>query len=258
MGSWDGKVAIITGAASGIGRATARRFAGLGATVVVGDFDERQGQETVRLIKEAGGNATFTLTDVTSDGDVRRLITGAAETYGGVHLLHNNVGIIRRHMTIDAIPIEDFRRTIDVNLTSYFVASQAVAPVMRAQGGGVIVNTASMAAVVPVSVSLSYATAKAGLLGLTRSMAVLLQPDGILVNAVCPGQVDTPLIRDRESGQIAKRSADGLLQPDDIAQAVEFLANAAGVTGRFISVRQTPDGPRMFWINEHQFEAIET
>ena len=256
MGDWDGKAAIVTGAGSGIGRATARLLAREGARVVAADVSGGSAEETVGLIRGEGGLAFAVQGDTTSEADVRRMVNQTYVTFGGVHLLHNNAAILRRHDNIEEVPIDEFRRVVDVNLTGLFIAAQMAVPFMKRQGGGVIVNTASMGALRPVPGALAYAAAKAGVLGLTRSMAKLLEPDGIRVYALCPSQVDTPLVRDPNTGELTNPSPMGLLQPEDIARAVTYVARCDAASGMSLSVQRGPTGAQLSWVKEHDLKPI--
>jgi NAD(P)-dependent dehydrogenase (short-subunit alcohol dehydrogenase family) len=236
MGSLQGKVALITGGGSGIGRATARLFASKGAKVVVADLDERGGQETVEQVKGSGGQALFVKGDVASPVGVQEIVGRTLSAFGGVHVLHNNAAVLRSHPAIEDVPVDEWRWVIDVDLTGLFLAARAVAPVMKAQGGGVIINMSSMAGLTSYAQGLAYASAKAGVLGLTRSLALLLEPHRIRVNAICPSGVDTPILKHTARPVVEGMARSGLLQPEDIARAVEYLATADGVTGATVMV----------------------
>ncbi len=254
MTSLEGKVAIITGGGMGIGQATAQLFAERGASVVVADVNEEAGRETVDRI---GGKSIFVKADITSQADVQNMVGAALQSFGAIHVLHNNAAIIRRHDTIDDIPVEEFRRVIDVNLNSLFIASRSVAPIMRKQGGGVIVNMSSLGGTVPVPYALAYAAAKAGVLGLTRTLAVLLKADGIRVNAICPGLVNTPMVNEPAAAGRRPEQPGGMMDPIDIARAVEYLVEHDELNGVFIAVNQTPQGPRLAVVKEHEQEPID-
>lgn len=250
MASVRGQVAIITGAASGIGRATSLLFARRGARVVAADINDMGGQETVDLIRGAGGDGVFVKTNVTSAGEVQALVERSLAVYGSVHVLHNNAGLMRVRDSIDQIPEDEWRLVIDVDLNSLFLLARAVWPVMRKQGGGAIINTASLAALTAFPTGLSYAAAKAGVLGFTRSLAALGQKDRIRVNCVCPASVDTPLLNDNTpeaKGWIRQR---GVLQPHDVARAVHHLATTETATGMAVSILLEDGQPRYYKVSE--------
>ncbi len=255
MSSWQGKAAVVTGGASGIGRAAAVLLAQGGAKVVVADLNESGGRETVH---EAGGpgNALFVKADTTSEADLLRVVDTAVATFGGVHLLHNNAAIMVRHERIEDVPAESFRRVIDVNLTALFLAARAVAPVMRRQGGGAIVNMSSLGGIMPVTYALAYAAAKAGVLGLTRSLAAQLKPAGIRVNAILPSWVDTPLVWDSPGYKNTPPEQRQILKPGDIARAVLYAGEREDLTGAFLTVDYSPEGPRLSRLKEHERIAL--
>lgn len=228
----NGKVALVTGGGSGIGRATCLALAKEGASVVVADVNEAGGRETVSAVEGAGGKAAFVRTDVTKRGDLERMVAFTEETFGGLDIAHNNAGIgTPRPRFPDARP-EDWERTMTVDLWAVIACVQAEVPAMRRRGGGVIVNTASMAGIIPFAPDPIYNAAKHGVVGLTRGLASLKIEDNIRVNCVCPGVVDTPMVRagldqmdaaERERQQ-AMLSAMPMIPPEEIAAAVlEFI-----------------------------------
>ncbi len=237
MGTLRNKVVVISGAASGIGRATAAMFARDGARVVIADVNVAGGQETVAQIVKAGGEATFVQTDVRSTAQVQALMEQAIAAYGRIDVLHNNAAVVRYTKSIDEATEEDWRWVLDVNLTSYFVACKAAAPIMRKQGSGAIVNMASVAALQPSAPYLAYSAAKHGVAGLTRGLAAMLQADGIRVNAICPVGVDTPMLANNSPDIGLLRRTTGILQPEDVARAVRYLATKDGLTGALIAVK---------------------
>jgi 3-oxoacyl-[acyl-carrier protein] reductase len=254
--SWNGKVVVVTGAGSGIGAATAELFAEAGANVVVVDMNAAAGGDCVRRIEKGGARALFVPADISNEHDVRLLAERVVAEFGRVDVLVNNAGIMRRHERLEEWPLDEFRRVIDINLTSLFVSSQIFAPIISRSGGGAIINISSLGAVLPVSYSPCYAAAKAGVLALTRSMAPLLQPMGVRVNAVLPSLVDTPMIKDSPvRGQLPPGT---VLRPMDIATAVAHVAADASVTGGFFSVNGTPDGPRLSRVIDPPAQVEET
>lgn len=206
-----------------------------GSKVVVSDINEAGGQETVASIKVAGGQATFVAADVSRAADIKRLVSEALSTYGGINIVHGNAAIHTEHDTIEEVSEVEWRRVLDIGLTSLFLMAREVFPLMR-RSGGVIINTSSQAAYWPRPRSLAYATAKAGVLALTRSLAALGEKDGIRANCVCPTGVDTPMLRQMaEDPRIFSREV--LLKPSDVARAVAYLAAHDSMTGAEILVK---------------------
>jgi NAD(P)-dependent dehydrogenase (short-subunit alcohol dehydrogenase family) len=238
-----GKVAIVTGAAGGIGRAVARLLAERGARVVVVDLKAVEAEETVGLIREAGGEAFFVRADVTAVAEAEAAVARAEAAYGGIDILHNNAAIIAHHDRLDEVSVEEFRRIVDVDLNALFLMARTVAPRLARRGGGVIVNTSSGAGLVGYAPALAYTAAKAGVLGLTNGLANLLREDRIRVNAVLPGMTDTPMLRESRTGLAALEHPETLLKPPDIARAVAYMAANEDVNGAWIEVRLTPTGP---------------
>ena len=188
------KVAIITGAASGIGRATAILFAKEGGKVVVADKNEVGGNETVDLIRSDGGQAIFNYVNVTSATDIQGMVKTTINTYGKLNILVNNAGIAIRLPVVD-LSEEDWDRNIDVNLKSIYLSSKYAIPRMIENSGGSIVNIASIYGIVGGRIRAAYADSKGGVVNLTRSMALDYALHKIRVNCVCPGFVNTPLLK---------------------------------------------------------------
>jgi NAD(P)-dependent dehydrogenase (short-subunit alcohol dehydrogenase family) len=228
------KVAVITGAGSGIGWATAILFAQEGAKVVVADLVERAGEETVAQIREAGGEATFVRVDVANEAEVKAMIRTAIETYGRLDILYNNAGL-----TLPASVTETTEdiwiRSIDVNLKGVMLGCKHAIPAMQKGGGGSIINTASMLGLVASPNQAPYCAAKGGVVMLTKQMAVDYARDNIRVNCICPSEVDTPMHRkfiaespDPEATR--RRLLDRIplarvAQPEEIATVALFLAS---------------------------------
>lgn len=239
-GRLDNKIALVTGAGSGIGRATALVFAREGAKVVVSDIVVEGGQETVQQIEAAGGESIFVKADVSQAADVETLIAKAVETYGRLDCAFNNAGIEGGvKPTIDCTE-EEFDRTIAVNLTGVWLCMKYEIQQMLSQGGGTIVNTASAAGLVGFPGLPDYVASKHGVVGLTKTAALEYAKSGIRVNAVCPGVIQTPMV---ERGAQLSPGFDELAvsmepvgrfgQPAEVGEAVVWLCSDAAsfVTG---------------------------
>ena len=224
------KVVLITGAATGIGRATAQAFAANGARVVIGDIDDRA-DETGRLITEAGGEATFVRTDVTSDEDVAALVKAAVDTYGGLHVAVNNAGLLPPTAPLTEQTVEDFDKVIAIDLKGVFLSLKHEITHMAAHGGGAIVNTASIAGVIADPGMAPYVAAKHGVVGLTRAAALDYASAGVRVNAVAPGLTETAMTRgwldDPEMREVvvAASKLGRPAQPEEIAGMILYLSS---------------------------------
>ena len=228
-GRLDGKVAVITGGCSGIGLATARRFAQEGAEVVIGDVDDARGKE---VAAEVGG--TYVHCDVTDKEQVDAMFRTAKETYGSVDVAFNNAGISPpEDDSILDTDLDAWRRVQEVNLTSVYLCCKAALPYMLEQGSGSIVNTASFVAVMGAATSqISYSASKGGVLSMSRELGVQFARQGVRVNALCPGPVNTPLLKELFAKD-AERAARRLVhvpmgrfgEPEEMANAVLFLAS---------------------------------
>jgi NAD(P)-dependent dehydrogenase (short-subunit alcohol dehydrogenase family) len=245
--SLQGKSAIITGAASGIGRATALLFAREGASVLLADLNQSGGTEVQREISSAGGRAHYQHADLTQAADCQHIVDHTVELFGAVNILFNNAGIIRRASVVD-LSEEDWDRVMDVNVKSIFLMSRYTIPVMARTGGGSIINTASGWGLTGGPKAAVYCASKGAVVLLTKAMAVDHGRQNIRVNCICPGDTDTAMLRDeaRQLGEItdrfladaAHRPLGRLGKPEEIAQAALYLASDSSsfVTGTALVV----------------------
>jgi NAD(P)-dependent dehydrogenase (short-subunit alcohol dehydrogenase family) len=241
------KVAIITGGASGIGRASALLFAKEGAAVMIADLNQAAGQALERELSMSGHRSAFQACDVTQAAECRRVVEHALQQFGRLDILFNNAGIIRRATVLD-LSEEDWDRVMHVNVKSIFLMSKAAIPVMARQGGGVIINTASGWGLSGGAKAAVYCASKGAVVLLTKAMAVDHGPQNIRVNCICPGDTDTNMLRSEaeQLGEVthrfladaARRPLGRVGQPAEIAQAALYLASDASafVTGTALVV----------------------
>lgn len=224
---FEGKVAIVTGAASGIGRASATRFAAEGARVIVADIDRKKGEETASEIRLAGGEAVFQFTDVAESASVREMVATAVDTFGRLDFAHNNAGVMGGSAPIVDLPEEVWARAIGVMLTGVFLCMKYEIPQMLKQGGGAIVNTSSGAGLVGFPGMADYVSSKHGVIGLTRTAALEYVKDGIRVNAICPGTTHSTMVDDWIGGDADTENGIADLHPiGRLAEASEVAAAA--------------------------------
>lgn len=244
-GRLEGKVAVITGAASGIGAAAARLFAREGAKVVIADVLEDQGRQTAASIKGAGGEATFVKCDVTKAGDVQAALETAVQTYGRLDVVYNNAGIEGPQADTANYSEADFDRVIAVNLKGVFLGIKYAVPILLRYGGGSIINTVSVAGLVGFLGLSAYNASKGGVIQLTRTAALEYAKQGIRVNAIAPGVIDTPMVQRLLSTQpeaynafVAMEPVGRFAKPEEVAQVALFLASdeSSFVTGAVYTV----------------------
>jgi len=259
----EGKVAIVTGAGQGIGAATAKRMSEEGASVIVSDVNEETATAVVDGIVSAGGSAVFARCDVAEAEDVRALMGAAVAAFGRLDILHNNAGVHETNFTTTAqsheLPEEVWDKVVAINLRGPWLCSKYAAPLLKEAGGGVIVNAASIGGLVGYPMGGAYGPSKAGLVQLTRVMAIELAPQGTRVVCYAPGNTDTPMVQKyynqpgltEEERRMVQEQLLGthlvprLAEPEEIADLVVFLASdrAAMINGTCIVV----DGGTTAW-----------
>ncbi len=244
-GRLEGKVALVTGGGSGIGRASALTFAREGAKVVVADVVVNGGEETVGMIKKAGGDAIFVKADVSKATEVEALINQAVETYGRLDCAYNNAGIEGVTASTTECSEENWERVISINLKGVWLCLKHEIPQMLKQGGGAIVNTSSVMGLVAGQGLPAYVASKHGVAGLTKTAALEYAKAGIRVNAVCPGAIRTPMVErflnkdpQLEAQLTAQEPVGRMAAPEEVAEAVVWLCSDAAsfVTGHTMSV----------------------
>lgn len=244
---FERKVAVVTGAALGIGRAAALAFAAEGARVAILDLNEQEGEEAVGQIQASRGEARFFRTDVSNEAEVRSTMEQVVADWGRLDILVNNAGVYFQANALDT-SLETWERVLSVNLTGAFLCTKYAVGHMVKNGGGVVVNVASEAGLVGIKGQVAYNVSKGGLIALTRSCAVDFAGYGVRVNCICPGTTDTPLVQaaiQRAPDPAAARRAlescrplDRLGRPEEIAAAILFLASdqVGYATGAILSV----------------------
>jgi len=232
--SLEGEVAIVTGAASGIGRTIAILLAQMGAKVALLDIDEHGAKKTSAEIQQVGANAAFFRCDVSSAEECNAATQRVAETFGRITILCNNAGVVIRKSVVETSE-EEWDKVLDITLKGVFLLSKAALPHMMRNGGGKIINTGSGWSLKGGPRAAAYCAAKAGVFNLTRAMAIDYGPHNIRVNCVCPGDIDTPMLRSecdqlgedwqKFKAESATRPLNRVGTPEDVAQAVLFLAS---------------------------------
>ncbi len=232
------KVAVVTGGGSGIGFATAKLLASHGAHIVVADIDARAAERAAAEIAASGAHSHAVAVDVADAGQVRRMLDSATERFGRIDIVHNNAGITERGEDLFAPDAHRWEAVLDIDLRAVILGTQLAVQHLRHQGGGgVIVNTASMAGLVPTGASPVYAAAKAGVVHFTRTLAHLAS-EGIRVNAVCPTYTDTPMVQiaGPEAIEALKQAVGGILQPEQVAEGVLELVRDDSRAGAVMRV----------------------
>lgn len=245
MGMVEGKVALVTGGGSGIGRKTAELLGREGARVLVCDLEEKGGLETVASLAQAGSEAEFLRVDVSAEDQVEAMVARCLDRFGGLDCAVNNAGIGGPTGGLEAIALDDWNRVLAVNLTGVFLCMKAQIPVMRSAGNGSIVNMASGAGLIATPGLAAYCASKHGVIGITRTAAIENAQAGVRINAICPGSIDTPMLR---AGMAANPEVEAMIlssmpigrlgEAEEVAEAAVWLCSerASLVTGHAMGV----------------------
>jgi NAD(P)-dependent dehydrogenase (short-subunit alcohol dehydrogenase family) len=245
VGLVDGKIALVTGGASGIGRAASTLLGREGASVLVCDLDEDGGESTAAAIREAGGQAVFRRVDVSVEEEVEAMVAHCVDHFGRLDCALNNAGITGPTAPIQEVDTQEWHRTLAINLGGVFFAMKHEIPVMQAQGGGSIVNTASGAGLIATPFMSAYCASKHAILGITKTAAVENAGTGVRVNAICPGTTDTPMLRSAMSlgPEVEKMIRNAMPggrfgEPEEVAEAAVWLCSdrASFVSGESMLV----------------------
>ena len=233
-GSLQDKVVLVTGGSSGIGKATSLAFAREGCKVVIADVSEKGGEETVGMIQNSGGQATFVSADVSKAADVKGMVEVVVKSYGRLDYAHNNAGISGGYAQTHEFSEDDWDQVIDINLKGVWLCMKYEIPQMLKQGGGVIVNTASQLGLVALKGGSCYVASKHGVAGLTKTAAIEYARSGIRINAVCPGAINTPMTppdpvdgSPTQDEMAVKHPVGRIGEPEEIAEAVIWLCSDA-------------------------------
>lgn len=242
-----GKTAIVTGAATGIGRASAKRFAAEGANVTVADINSEDGSELVQQINENGGNAIFVKTDVGDSGDVEAMVNETVETFGSVDFAHNNAGTGHSFAPVHEFSYEEWDQNMNVNLRGIFSCMKEQLKYMSETGEGAIVNTSSLAGLWASPLKSAYISSKHGVVGLTKTAALEYANDGIRINAICPGLTRTQMTEDNLEAGRKLTAMDRAAEPREQAGMAVWLCSddASFITGTAIPIDGgSVNGPR--------------